>query len=129
MTRHTSLGHRVRRVWKSVSGPCAHLMFCTSESEMRLEPPNGAARRRTDAAIFFLDEVLVRKLLVVAVAPFLTDPFVQVFGKGLRQTIGQRFGHDGVVIVVVGLEFLDEFFQTETAGDGEGTQMIVIRVA
>src|SRR6266545_7689144 len=58
----------------------------------------GIARGRSDSAILFVDEVLVGKLLVRAVTPFFTNAFVQVFGKGLGQTIGQRLGHDRVVV-------------------------------
>ena len=89
----------------------------------------GITGRRPDAAVLLFDEVLVRQLLVPAIAPFFTDAFVQVFGKGLGQTVGQGFGQDGVVIVVIGFELLDQFLQPVATGDGEGTQIIARRDA
>ena len=49
---------------------------------------------------------------------------MQKFRKGLRQPVGQCLGHDGVVIVVVGLEFFHQFLQPVPAGDGKRADVI-----
>ena len=59
----------------------------------------------------------VRQIFNFAKAPFLADALVQKFRERLGQPVGQRLGHDGIVIVVAGFEFLDEFFQSVPAGD------------
>ena len=61
---------------------------------------------RADAAVFFLDQVVVRKLLVAAVAPGLADFGVQIFGKCFGQAVGEGFRQDRVVIVVLAVELL-----------------------
>ena len=66
----------------------------------------------------------VRKIFVPAVTPFLADALVQKFGERLGQAVRQRLGHDGVVIVVVGFEFLDQFLQSMPAGDGERAEIV-----
>ena len=77
----------------------------------RVVGAGGITRRRADAAIFFLDQIFGRQLFRFAVTPFLADALVQKFRERLGQPVGQRLGHDGVVIIVVGLEFFDEFLQ------------------
>ena len=50
---------------------------------------------------------------------------MQKFRKRLRQPVRQRLGHDGVVVIVVRLEFLDQFLQSMPAGNGESANMII----
>src|ERR1039457_6285834 len=80
---------------------------------------------RADAAIFLFDEVLGRELLVSSEAPGSTRLLVQVLGERFGQAVGQRFGHDGIVIVMVRFEFLDDFLQTMPARDRESANMII----
>ncbi len=61
----------------------------------------GVAGRRTDAAVLLLDELLLGEILAMAVAPDVAHHLVQVLGEGLGEPIGQRLGHDGVVVVVL----------------------------
>ncbi len=66
----------------------------------------------------------VREILGFAVAPFFADAFVQELGERFGQPVGQRLGHDGVVVVVICFEFLDKFLQAVAAGDGEGAEVV-----
>ena len=93
-------------------------------SFLRVVGAGGITGGRADAAIFFLDQIFGVEIFGFAKAPFVADAFVQIFGEGLGQTIRQRLGHDGVVIVVVVFEFLDEFLEAMAAGDGEGADVI-----
>ena len=104
--------------------------FSTSSSFQRIpfsvwSGQAGIARRRADAAIFFRDEIFGRQLFRFAITPFFADALVQKFRKRLRQPVGQRLGHDGVVVIVVGLEFFDQFLQPMPAGDGKRANVII----
>ena len=46
------------------------------------------ARRRPDAAILLVDQLLVAQALLAAVAPLVAHALVQAFGKGLGQPVG-----------------------------------------
>ena len=35
---------------------------------------------------------------------------MQKFSERFRETIGQGFGHNSVIVVMIGFEFLDDFF-------------------
>ena len=86
----------------------------------------GIAGCGANAAILFFDQLVPRKLLVATVTPFFPNAFMQILGEGLGEAVGERLGHDGVVVVVVGLEFFDEFFEAVTGGDGEGAEVISV---
>ena len=106
------------------------VFFSTSSSFHRVRflgvvRAGGIAGGGTDAAIFFLDQIVGGEVFRFAVAPFFADAFVQIFGERFGQAVGQRFGHDGVVVVVVGFEFLDQFLEAMAAGDGEGADVIL----
>ena len=49
---------------------------------------------------------------------------MQEFRKSLRQPVGQRLGHDGVVVVMVRLELFHQFLQPVPRGDGESADVI-----
>src|SRR5438128_4705331 len=78
----------------------------------------------TDAAIFFANQIFVGELLTPAIPPFHTDTSVQVFSEGFREAIGQRLGHDRVVIVMVEFEPAAEFFDAEARADRERAEVI-----
>ena len=62
------------------------------------------AGRRADAAVFFVDQLFVRELLARAIAPVAAGLRVQLLGERLGQPVGERLGHDRVVIVVLAVE-------------------------
>src|SRR5581483_7989502 len=74
------------------------------------------SRRRTNPAIFFMNQVFLAQVFRTAVTPLITDTLVQAFGESLRQAIRKGFGHDGVVVVVLGAITVAEFLQPDTAG-------------
>jgi len=85
--------------------------------------PYGRGRRippRADAAVLFTDQFFLGELLGFAVTPLLADAFVEVLGEGLGQTVGERFGHNRVVVVLVRLEFPAEVIDAETGRNSEG---------
>ncbi len=82
------------------------------------------ARRRPDAAILLVDQLLVAQVFVAAVTPFAAHPLVQAFGERLGQAIRERFGHDGVVVVVLGPEAVAQLLQADAARHGEGADVI-----
>lgn len=82
----------------------------------------GIAGGRPDAAVILVDQVLGFGRLFRLVPPFPAHAQVEKLGKGLGQSVGQGFGHDGAVVVVSALEALDQFLQTVTRGDGKGAK-------
>src|SRR5436309_15472775 len=62
----------------------------------------GIAGGGPDAAILFFDQLFGTQILIPAVAPFFTHALVQVFSERFGESVGQRFSHNGVVVVVVG---------------------------
>src|ERR1700761_434096 len=60
----------------------------------------GVAGGGTDAAIFFVDEIVGGEIFGAAVAPFVADFFVETFGESFGEAVGDGFGEDGVVVVV-----------------------------
>ncbi len=63
-------------------------------------------------------------MFVAAVAPFVAHALVEAFGEGFGETVGYCFGHDGVVVVVVGAEAVGQFLEADAAGDGEGADVV-----
>lgn len=49
---------------------------------------------------------------------------MQTFGERLRQPVGERLQQDGVVVVVVRLEFGDLLLAAEPRGDGECADVV-----
>jgi hypothetical protein len=49
---------------------------------------------------------------------------VQQFGEGLSQAVGQRLGHDRVVIIVIAVEPRAKLFQADAGRDGEAAYVI-----
>ena len=79
----------------------------------------------TDAAIFFVNQIVRGEIFLGAVAPIDAGLLVQIFGKGFGQAVGQGLGHDRVVIVVIFLEVGGEFVAADAGGDGEGAEVIL----
>ena len=84
----------------------------------------GVAGRRPDAAVLFVDELLVTQILVSAVTPVRAGALVQQLGERFGQPIGQGPDHDGVIVVMIGLEAAHEFSGAIAGGNREGTEVI-----
>ena len=84
------------------------------------------AGRRPDAAVLLGHQFLVRQCFVRRVAPeLLADALVEPFRKGLGQAIGQRFQHDGAVVVLLVLKRLDACVDADAGGDGERAHVVL----
>src|SRR5690606_20282219 len=84
----------------------------------------GVAGGGSDAAVLFVDELLVCEVFLPAVAPLAASPLVEVLGKGLRQPVGDRLDHDRVVIVVVEIKLPREFVAADAGGDGKSPDVV-----
>jgi len=77
------------------------------------------AERRSDAAIALLQDVVEIEVLAASVAPLVAHPLVQHLSVGLGEPVGQHARHDRAVVVVLGLETLDDVFESEARRDGK----------
>src|ERR1700722_5142616 len=74
------------------------------ESLLGMIGTGGVARSGTNATIALVDHILRGELLALAVAPGVTRALVHEFRECLRQAIGERLGHDRIIVVVVALK-------------------------
>ena len=91
------------------AGALFHVEQIPEGSLFRVIRTRRITRRRPDAAVFFRDQILGGQFFKFAKTPFFANALVQEFRERFRQPVRQRLGHDGVVIVVVGLEFVHQF--------------------
>ena len=84
----------------------------------------GITRRRTDAAIFLRDQIFNAEFLVLTVAPVGARALVQVFGESFSQSIGERLGHNRVVLVVVLFETPGQLLATVARRNGKRADII-----
>ena len=84
----------------------------------------GVARRGTNATVFLVNEVVDGEVFGTTITPLVTNAFVEAFGEGFGEAISEGFGHDGVVVIVVGAETIAEFFEAVPSGDREGADVI-----
>ena len=82
------------------SGVLLHIEQAPERALLGVVGAGGVAGGGTDAAIFFVDEIVVGEIFGAAVTPFVAHIFVQAFGEGFGEAVGDGFGHDGVVVVV-----------------------------
>lgn len=83
------------------------------------------ARGRTDAQVLFLDQRFVTQFLVFGIAPvLLAHLFVQPFGAGLGQAVGECLDHDRAVVVAFVLIGLGDFFGANAGGGDETTDIV-----
>src|SRR4030095_2101667 len=79
---------------------------------------------RPDPPILLLDELLVGEAFRTTVTPFIPNLLVQAFGESFSEPIGDCLRHDGVVVIVLGLEPVAQFFKAEPAGYRKTTDVI-----
>ena len=83
------------------------------------------AGRRTDAAVFFRDQIFGAQRLVRLVAPeFLAHALMQALGESFRQPVGQRLDQDGGVIVVRPFETLGDLVLADAGGHRKGADIV-----
>ena len=106
----------------------ACLLFCGQEIEKQpllcVVGTCRIPRRGTDAAILFTDQILTRQRLSFAIPPRLARLLMEIFGKGLGQAVGQGFGHNRIVVIMVALELLTQEIHPDSRRHGKGTNMI-----
>src|ERR1700722_15195020 len=84
----------------------------------------GIAGRRPDTSILFVNEICGAEGFSAAITPFFLHPLVQTLSESFGQTIGDGFGHNGVVVVILGFESVAEFFESDAAGYRESAEVI-----
>src|SRR5258708_39641813 len=82
------------------------------------------AGRRPDASVFLGQEILMGEGLALAVAPLVTYALVKALGESFGQPVGERFSHDGIVIVVPSLEGVAHLFEAEPGAHRETANMV-----
>ena len=65
------------------------------------------------------------ELFVAAEAPVAAGLGVQVFGERFGQPVGQRLGHDRVVVVVIAVELRGQLVAADAGRDGERAEVIL----
>src|SRR6185437_1651614 len=81
-------------------------------------------RRRTNAAIFFANQIVAREIFVAAEAPGVARAFVREFRESFGETVGESFGHERAVVVVSFFKVGNERFDLETGSHGECAEII-----
>ena len=84
----------------------------------------GVTGSRADATIFFLNKLRRRQMFLATVAPLIPHLLVQAFSESFRQSISYSFGHDRVVVIMLGAESVAQLFQANSAGYRECTDVI-----
>ena len=84
----------------------------------------GIARRGTNAAIAFAQQIVGLRFSSLPKPHSIARALVHQFGERFGQAVGQRLGHEGVVVVVVLLKFRDQRFDAQPRGDRERAQII-----
>src|SRR5215470_10453884 len=77
-----------------------------------------------NAAIFFVNKIVVVQFFRTTVAPFITYTFVQAFGESFSEAISESLRHDRVVVVVLGPVRLAQLLQSDATSDCECADMI-----
>src|ERR1700761_8061371 len=86
----------------------------------------GIARRRTVAAIGFLDQFVIAQLFFRGITPvILAHFFMHAFGKGFGQAVGQRRQQDGAVVILGFLESLQVLLLANAGGDDKTANIVV----
>ncbi len=85
---------------------------------------SGITRGGSDTAIAFVDQIVVVEVFLFAVAPFVADALVEVFGEGFGESVGEGFCGDGVVIVVIGFVVSDHFIGAKASADAECADIV-----
>jgi len=80
---------------------------------------------RSDAAVFFRNEIIVAEGLIRRETPELAaHAFVHVFGKGLGEAVSECLQQDRGIVVVVSLEARQMFFDADAGGDCEAADPV-----
>ena len=105
------------------------VFFVTSSNSNRVAfsvcSGQGVAGGRADATVLFGDQrVVVERFVRDETPEFLAHALVHVLGECLGETIGQRLEDDRGIVVVVGLETGQVFFDTEAGSDGKAADPV-----
>ncbi|GDW25459.1 hypothetical protein ExPUPEC119_02276 [Escherichia coli] len=83
------------------------------------------ARCRTDALVVFADQLFVAEVLVRRIAPVdFTHTLMEILRKGFRQTVGKRFHHDFVVIIMLCFKGISQCVLFQPASHGKCADVI-----
>ena len=79
----------------------------------------------SNSLVNFLYHSLGTQIFVSGITPnFLTDFFVQIFGKCFRKSVRQCFHHNRIVIIQILFEFGCPFVNSKTGSDTKRTHII-----
>src|SRR5207249_196684 len=84
----------------------------------------GIAGGGPDAAILFFDQLFETQILIRTVAPLVACALVQILSERFSEPVGQRFRYNGVVVVVVGVEWVGRCFEGVAGGDSERAEVV-----
>ena len=84
----------------------------------------GITRGGPNTAVLLGNQIIDGQGFLFAISPFSADPLVQILGEGFRQSIRQRLGHDGIVLIVILLEFLRQLLRAMARGDSKSADGI-----
>src|SRR5262249_31762559 len=84
------------------------------------------ARGRSYAAVLLFDQRIDGKLFLSGIAPkFPAHTQMQKLGKCLGQAVGERLQHDRAVVIVLGLEGLEQWLDAEAGGDRKAADVVL----
>ncbi len=109
--------------YHSSVGP--HVEQAPKRAFLSMVRARGIACSRPDSTILLMDQFLCTQAFFATVTPLIPNPLVQTFSKSFGKTIGEGFGHDGVVVVMLGTEAVAQLLQPDPAGYRECTDVVL----
>src|SRR6185312_2907157 len=121
---HAGAGPHRERLGQLDAGRALHVQQLPERPLLGVRRTIQITGRWADAAVLLANELLVAQVFATPVAPLFSHPLVKVLGEGLGQPVGQRLGHDGVVVVVRGAEAVAQLAQPDAGGHGKATDVV-----
>ena len=82
------------------------------------------AERRPYATVLLGNQVFVRQAFAGSKAPLVPHLLVQILGKRLGKSVGQRLDHDGPIVVAIRFDLFGQFIAAVTGRHGKRSDVI-----
>ena len=82
------------------------------------------ARGGTDAPVLLADQVIVRELFGLAIAPIAAGTGVEPFRESLGEAVGERLHQDGGVVIMAAFEIGDQRFEPQARRHSERPNVV-----